>query len=173
MASSTGNVLLRAMAGIAATACLAGLLVWWNPTGLYLWFKSLHVIAVIAWMAGMLYLPRLFVYHCEAEPGSKQSETFKVMERRLLRAIINPAMVVTWIVGLWLAWDAGFFRSGWLHAKLALVLAMSAMHGFLSRWVRAFAADRNLHSQKFYRIINEVPTVLMILIVILVIVKPF
>ena len=140
---------------------------------MYEWVKALHILSIIAWMAGMLYLPRLFVYHADAVVGSDKSETFKVMERRLLRAIINPAMVVTWIVGLWLAWDAGFFRSGWLHAKLALVLAMSAMHGFLSRWVRAFAADRNLHSQKFYRIINEVPTVLMILIVILVIVKPF
>jgi protoporphyrinogen IX oxidase len=140
---------------------------------LYLWLKALHLIAVIAWMAGMLYLPRLFVYHCEAAPGSPQSETFKVMERRLLRLIINPAMIVTWIVGLWLAWDSGFYRSGWLQAKFVLVLAMSGVHGLLSRCVKDFAADRNRRSQKFYRIINEVPTVLMILIVILVIVKPF
>jgi putative membrane protein len=131
------------------------------------------VIAVIAWMAGMLYLPRLFVYHCEAEPGSKQSETFKVMERRLFRAIINPAMVVTWAVGAWLVWEGGFLHSHWMHVKLLLVLAMSGLHGFLSRWLRDFAADRNRHSQKFYRIINEVPTLLMIGIVILVIVKPF
>ena len=140
---------------------------------IYPWIKALHVIAVISWMAGMLYLPRLFVYHCVAEPGSKQSETFKVMERRLLLAIINPAMVATWVLGLWLAWDAGLYRSGWLHAKLMLVLAMSAAHGFFVRWVKDFAADRNVKSQKFYRIINEVPTVLMIGIVILVIVKPF
>lgn len=166
-------MVLRAVAGLVVVAGLAGLLVWWNPSGLYLWLKAVHVIAVIAWMAGMLYLPRLLVYHCEAEPGSKQSETFKTMERRLLRAIINPAMTVTWVVGLWLMWAGGFLASGWMHAKLLLVIAMSAMHGFLSRWVRAFAADRNLHSQKFYRIINEVPTVLMIGIVILVIVKPF
>ena len=139
----------------------------------YLILKSLHIVSIIAWMAGMLYLPRLFVYHCEAEPGSKQSETFKVMERRLLRAIINPAMIVSWVLGLWLMWAGGFLASGWMHAKLLLVLAMSAMHGFLSRWVRAFAADRNLHSQKFYRIINEIPTIIMIGIVILVIVKPF
>jgi putative membrane protein len=140
---------------------------------LYLWLKSLHIIAMIAWMAGMLYLPRLFVYHCEAEPGSAQSETFKVMERRLLKAIMLPAMIATWIFGLWLAWEAGFFRSGWLHAKLALVLAMSGVHGWLSRLSRDFANDQNRHTQKFYRYLNEVPTVLMILIVLLVVLKPF
>ncbi len=121
----------------------------------------------------MLYLPRLFVYHCEADPGSRQSETFKVMERRLLRAIINPAMVVTWGLGLWLAWDGGFLSSGWFHAKLALVVVLSGIHGLFSRWVRDFAVDQNQHSQQFFRIMNEVPTVLMIAIVILVVVKPF
>jgi len=164
---------LRAIVAIVIAAVLFGLLILWNPSKLALWLKAFHVIAVIAWMAGMLYLPRLFVYHCEAEVGSKQSETFKVMERRLLRAIINPAMIVTWVLGLWLAFDQGYFRSGWLHAKLVLVLALSAMHGLFSRWVRDFAADRNAHSQKFYRLMNEVPTLLMIVIVILVIVKPF
>jgi putative membrane protein len=139
----------------------------------YLWLKAIHVIAVIAWMAGMLYLPRLFVYHADTEIGSKQSETFKVMERRLLRAIINPAMAVTWVLGLWLAYDSGFYVSGWLQAKFALVLAMSGLHGFYSRWMKDFAADQNTHSAKFYRIMNEVPTVLMIVIVCLVIVKPF
>jgi putative membrane protein len=121
----------------------------------------------------MLYLPRLFVYHCEAEPGSAQSETFKVMERRLLRAIINPAMIATWALGLWLAWDAGFFSDAWLHAKVALVVALSGVHGFFVRCVRDFADDRNTRPQRFYRLINEVPTLLMILIVILVAVKPF
>src|SRR5436190_537140 len=116
---------LRAEIAIAITLALFGMLLLWNPGSLYLWLKALHVIAVIAWMAGMLYLPRLFVYHCEAEAGSKQSETFKVMERRLLRAIINPAMIVTWVVGLWLAIEGGFFRSGWLHAKIALVVILS------------------------------------------------
>jgi protoporphyrinogen IX oxidase len=140
---------------------------------MYEWLKAFHVIAVIAWMAGMLYLPRLFVYHCEAEPGSKQSETFKVMERRLLKAIINPAMVASWVLGVWLAWKGGWTTAGWFHAKLLLVLALSVLHGFLARWVRDFAADRNRHSQKFYSIINEVPTVLMIGIVILAVVKPF
>jgi putative membrane protein len=131
------------------------------------------VIAVISWMAGMLYLPRLFVYHCEAEIGSKQSETFKVMERRLLRAIMNPAMIVTWLAGLYLAWAGHWFSHPWLHAKLLLVVVLSGVHGFFARCVKDFAGDRNRRSQKFYRIINEVPTVLMIAIVILVIVKPF
>jgi protoporphyrinogen IX oxidase len=140
---------------------------------MYEWAKALHIIAVISWMAGMLYLPRLFVYHCDAEIGSKQSETFKVMERRLLKAIINPAMIATWVLGLYLAWSAGWFTSGWFHAKLLLVLLMSGVHGFLSARVRDFALDRNTRSAKFYKIINEVPTVLMILIVILVVVKPF
>jgi putative membrane protein len=140
---------------------------------MYEWIKALHVIAVIAWMAGMLYLPRLFVYHCEAPAGSPQSETFKLMERRLLRAIINPAMIATWLLGLWLVWDGGWYRAPWFHAKLALVLAMSAIHGLYARYVRDFSNDRNRRSQKFYRIINELPTVLMIGIVILVIVKPF
>ena len=137
------------------------------------WVKALHIIAVIAWMAGMLYLPRLFVYHCEVEAGSRQSETFKIMERRLLKVIINPAMIVTWLAGLYLAWAGHWFSAGWLHAKLVLVLVLSGVHGFFSRWVKDFAAGRNLRSQKFYRIINEVPTILMILIVILVVVKPF
>ena len=164
---------LRAEIAIAVTLALFGLLLLWNPSGLYLWLKAFHVIAAIAWMAGMLYLPRLFVYHCEAEAGSRQSETFKVMERRLLRAIINPAMVVTWVLGLWLAFEGGFIKAGWLHGKLLLVLILSGIHGFLSRAVRDFAADRNVRSQKFYRIINEIPAVLMVGIVILVIVKPF
>ena len=140
---------------------------------MYEWIKALHVIAVIAWMAGMLYLPRLFVYHCEAEIGSKQSETFKVMERRLLKGIINPAMIVTWLAGLYMVWAGHWYASGWFHVKFLLVLILSGVHGMLSRRVKEFAADRNTRSQKYYRIINEVPTVLMIGIVILVIVKPF
>ena len=140
---------------------------------LYDWLKAFHLIAVIAWMAGMLYLPRLFVYHCEAAPGSPQSETFKTMERRLLKAIINPAMVATWGLGLWLAWTGGWLTAGWLHAKLALVLILSGVHGLFARWVKDFAADRNRHSAAFYRVVNEVPTLLMVGIVILAIVKPF
>ena len=140
---------------------------------MYEWIKALHIIAVISWMAGMLYLPRLFVYHCEAEPGSKQSETFKVMERRLLKAIINPAMIVTWLAGLTLVWLGHWYTSPWFHAKFLLVLILSGVHGLFSRIVKDFAADRNQRPQKFFRIINEVPTLLMILIVILVVVKPF
>jgi len=140
---------------------------------MYLWLKALHIIAVIAWMAGLLYLPRLFVYHAVAAPGSPQSETFKVMERRLLKAIMGPAMGVTWILGVVLAIQGHWFASGWLHAKIALVVLMSIMHGLFGRWARDFAADRNQRSQKFYRIANEIPTVLMIAIVILVVVKPF
>ena len=137
------------------------------------WLKAFHLIAAIAWMAGMLYLPRLFVYHCEADPGSRQSETFKVMERRLLRFIINPAMIVTWLLGLWLVWQSGMYRAGWFEVKFALVLALSGVHGVFARCVKDFAADRNRRSQKYYRIINEVPTILMIGIVILAVVKPF
>jgi putative membrane protein len=139
----------------------------------YDWIKAAHVISAIAWMAGMLYLPRLFVYHCDAEPGSKQSETFKVMEWRLLKAIINPAMTAAWIFGLVLVWIGDWLTAPWMLTKFALVIAMSAIHGFLAGRVRDFAADRNTFSPRFYRVINEVPAVLMIGIVILVIVKPF
>ncbi|MFN4275966.1 MAG: protoporphyrinogen oxidase HemJ [Ferrovibrio sp.] len=140
---------------------------------LYDWLKALHVISVIAWMAGMLYLPRLYVYHCEATPGSKESETFKVMERRLLKAIINPAMGATWIFGVSIAWLGHHWDQPWFWVKVVLVLGMQGAHGGLARWQRDFAEDRNRHSQRFYRFINEVPTLLMIGIVILVIVKPF
>jgi putative membrane protein len=139
----------------------------------YLWLKALHVIAVIAWMAGMLYLPRLFVYHSESQKGSIQSETFKIMERRLLRAIINPAMIATFVLGLILVWQGGWLGAGWLHAKLALVVALLAVHGILAKQVRLFGGDRNTRPPRYFRILNEVPTVLMIAIVILVIVKPF
>jgi putative membrane protein len=138
----------------------------------YDWIKALHVIAVMAWMAGMLYLPRLFVYHADAKPGSALSETLKIMERRLLRAIINPAMFAAFLFGglMLVVQDWG---QHWLHVKLALVLAMGALHGLLARWRKDFAADRNTRPARFYRIANEAPTVLLIAIVILVVVKPF
>ncbi|MQP66691.1 protoporphyrinogen oxidase HemJ [Niveispirillum sp. SYP-B3756] len=144
-------------------------------TDYYLWIKALHVISVIAWMAAQLYLPRLFVYHCEAPAGSPQSETFKVMERRLLKAIMNPAMIATWIFGIgMIALNPDLLKGqGWLHAKLTLVLVLSGVHGVLSKYVRVFAKDANTKPQKFFRILNEVPTLLMIGIVILVIVRPF
>ena len=140
----------------------------------FLWIKAVHVISVIAWMAGMLYLPRLFVYHAEVlDPRSPQAETFKIMERRLLKAIINPAMALTWLTGLWLAWRHGFFSAGWLHAKIGLVLLLSAAHGYFAATVKRFARNENRRSARFYRYVNEIPTVLMVGIVILVIVKPF
>jgi putative membrane protein len=140
---------------------------------LYPWIKAAHILAVVAWMAGTLYLPRLFVYHTAAPPGSRESETFKVMERRLIQGIIAPAMTATWVLGLLLAWQGQWWPAGWLHAKLLLVVLMTGLHGFLSRCRRDFEADRNRRSQRFYRILNEVPTVLLVLIVILVVVKPF
>lgn len=138
------------------------------------WVKALHVIAVIAWMAGMLYLPRLFVYHARAEKGSIQSETFKIMERRLYRGITTPAMIATWVFGLWMVF-AGMvdWSSGWPYLKAAMVLGLSGFHGFLGRNLRNFASDSNTRSEKFFRAINEIPTLLMIVIVIAVIVKPF
>jgi protoporphyrinogen IX oxidase len=143
--------------------------------GLYLWIKALHVIAVISWMAGLLYLPRLFVYHCDAEPGSPASETFKVMERRLMAAIMTPAMVVSWVLGLGLITVLGLdvFRDGyWLSVKVALVIGLTVTHLLMIRHLRDFARDRNRHSQRYFRILNEVPTVLMIAIVVMVIVRP-
>ena len=136
------------------------------------WIKAFHVIAVIAWMAGMLYLPRLLVYHCEAPTGSAQSEMLKVMERRLLRIIVNPSMIAAWILGLTLAYLTGAYAEVWLQLKFVLVLAMSGLHGFFATTVKRFARDANTRPQRFYRIVNEVPMVLIIAIVILVVVKP-
>ena len=140
---------------------------------MYEWVKAVHVMAVIAWMAALLYLPRLMVYHVDAAVGSQQSETFKIMERRLLRGIMTPSMIASWVLGLYLAWAGFGFKGGWLHGKIALVLMLSGIHGYLAGRVRAFAEDRNDRTGRFYRIINEVPAVLMAAIVILVVVKPF
>lgn len=158
---------------IAALALFTALLFAVAGEGFYPWAKALHVIAVISWMAGMLYLPRLFVYHVDAEKGSVQSETFKVMERRLMRGIINPAMALSWAFGLWLAWRGFQFQGGWLHAKLLFVVLLSGVHGYLSAALRKFANDANDRSTRHWRIVNEIPTLLMVAIVILVIVKPF
>ncbi|MDA7946408.1 MAG: protoporphyrinogen oxidase HemJ [Hyphomicrobiaceae bacterium] len=142
----------------------------------YLFFKSLHVIAVIAWMVGLLYLPRLFVYHVDAKPGSEMSETFKVMERRLLKIIMTPAMLASWVIGLWLAFGeraVDMSADFWFHAKLTLVVVLSGFHMALAKWRKEFEADQNTRSARFYRFMNEVPTLLMIAIVLLVIMKPF
>lgn len=142
---------------------------------LYHWVKALHIIAMVAWMAGMLYLPRLFVYHTQVAVGSQASEMFKVMERRLLRLIINPAMIVTWIAGIWLAWYTHALdpvNGMWMHWKLTMLIFMQIVHALLARRRRQFANDRNTKSTKYYRILNEVPTLLLIIIVILVVVRP-
>ncbi len=143
---------------------------------LYLWIVAFHIISLIAWMAGMLYLPRLYVYHVGAIPGGEASEMLKIMERRLLRFIINPAMIATWGFGLWLVHIDGWAElkhAGWFHVKLTLLILMQVLHALFARWRRDFANDRNVHSAKFYRIMNEAPTVLLIVIVLLAVVKPF
>ena len=141
----------------------------------YPWLLALHIISIIAWMAGLLYLPRLYVYHCQQAPGSAASETFKVMERRLLRFIMNPAMIASFVFGALLLWWLGtsVWSMGWLHAKLTLVVLLTVVHGMMANWRGGFDEDANRHSERFYRIMNEVPTILMIAIVILVTVKPF
>lgn len=176
MAATRGEVLVRmkrAVIFLLGTAAVFAALLRLVGDDFYLWIKALHVIAVISWMAGMLYLPRLFVYHCGVAPGSEASEMLKVMERKLLRFIINPAMVVSWVAGLWIAVKIFGFQGGWLHAKLAMVLALSGAHGYLSKSVADFARDEGRRDHRFWRFMNEVPTLLMIVIVILVVVKPF
>ena len=141
----------------------------------YPWTKALHVISMVAWMAGMFYLPRLYVYHCDMQPGSRESERFKVMEYRLLKQIINPAMIATWIFGILLMLTPGAidWTSGWWHVKLTAVLLMSGFHGAMSKWRREFMEDRNKRSHRYYRFANEVPTLLLMVIVVMVIVRPF
>ena len=164
---------LRAAIALVLFALLAVLLVLYPPDNLYLWLKALHIIAVISWMAGLLYLPRLFVYHTDAPAGSAQSEIFKVMEQRLYRVIMRPAMGLTWLLGLYLAWSVYGFQGGWLHAKLALVVLLTGVDHHYGRAVKAFAEDRNTRTGRQWRLWNEAPALLMILIVILVVVKPF
>ena len=145
-----------------------------TAAGLYPWIKAFHVVAVIAWLAGLLYLPRLFVYHAEAGAGSPTAVTFETMERRLLKAIMNPAMIATWVLGLSLLFlEPGWMSNGWLHVKLTCVIGLTIAHHMLARWQKDFAQGNNRRSARFYRVANEVPTVLMVVIVIMVIVKPF
>jgi putative membrane protein len=141
---------------------------------LYLWIKALHVIAVIAWMAGMFYLPRLFVYHAKAPAGSRESETFKVMEVKLMRIIMMPAATMTWLFGAaMLALNPGLLDQAWLMVKLVFVIGLTVMHFTMVGWRKAFAQDRNVHSEKFFRMMNEVPTLALMVIVVMVIVRPF
>ena len=172
-ATDQASPAIRAGIALAVTSLFAAGAMLVFGQAAYDWIKAVHVMAIIAWMAGMLYLPRLFVYHAEARPGSELSETLKIMERRLLRIIVNPAMVLSWVLGLWLAWQAGWFAAHWFHVKFLLVLALSGVHGHLSKAVRLFAEDKNQRSQRYWRIMNEVPALLMVLIVVLVVVKPF
>jgi protoporphyrinogen IX oxidase len=173
MNSQNGNPAVRAGIALVLTVVVIAAAALVFGARAYLWLKAVHVMAIISWMAGLLYLPRLFVYHCDAEKGSKQSETFKVMERRLLRIIMTPAMALAWVLGLWLAWSGGHFTAPWFWAKLALVVALSAVHGYFAGAVRRFGEDCNDEPQRHWRIWNEAPAVLMILIIILVVVKPF
>lgn len=143
--------------------------------GAYLWIKALHIVAVISWMAGMLYLPRLFVYHAEAAPLSEMDKTLQIMERRLLRGIVNPAMIATLVLGILLMLDRGpaIWSEGWWHVKVLLLVGMFGLHGFLARWRRLFAEGRNPHTARFYRWANEAPAVLMVAIVLMAVAKPF
>lgn len=164
----------RAGMAIAVTVVATVLaMVLLGAQGAYDWVKAVHVIAVMSWMAGMLYLPRLFVYHAEIGPGTPQAETFKVMERRLLSIIMTPAMLISWVLGLWLAWQGAAFAAPWFLLKLACVVAMTGAHGYLAASVKRFERDESPHGGRHWRIVNEVPTLLMVAIVILVIVKPF
>lgn len=163
----------RAFVAVGLFVALLACLFLFQPDDLYLWIKALHIIAVMSWMAALLYMPRLFIYHTDAAPGSEQSETFKMMEKRLLKVIMNPAMMISWGLGLYLAWAVHGFQGGWLHAKLLFVFLLTGVHGMFGRAVRAFERDENTRSARYWRLMNEVPTLLMILIVVMAVVKPF
>lgn len=162
----------RAAMALVAAALIALAVFVLQPADLYLWAKALHVIAVISWMAGLLYMPRLFIYHFDSEPGSAQSETFKVMEKRLHGVIMVPAMAATWLLGLYLAWEGFGFQGNWLYIKIAAVVGLSGVHDYYGRAMKEFGRDERKRSPRHWRLMNEVPTILMILIVIMVIVKP-
>jgi putative membrane protein len=172
--SGTGaTVALRASVALILTVAAFVVAAVYAPDGAFLWVKSLHVVAVISWMAGLLYLPRLFVNHVGLAVGSPESELLKGMERRLVSIIMTPAMVLSWIAGLWLGWVGFRFGGGWLHGKILAVVLLTIAHLYLMRSVRQFANDANRHSGRFWRMANEIPAVLMIVIVVLVVVKPF
>lgn len=164
---------LKAYLTIAVVVVMTGLAWWFQPTWLYEWLKVLHLVAVISWMVGMFYLPRLFVYHADAAPGGEPAATFVIMEKRLIKVIMNPAMMVSWVVGLWLAWNGFGFSGVWLWIKIAAVMGLTAFHVFLSRSARRFSRGENTMTARQWRMANEIPTVLMILAIIMVIIKPF
>lgn len=163
----------RAAVGLIVFLLIGTGLAMLDETSRYLWIKALHVIAVISWMAGLLYMPRLFIYHCDADPGSVQAATFAVMEKRLFRIIMTPAMILSWIFGLYIAWQGYGFVAGWLHAKLLAVFGLTVAHIYFGRAVGSFEKGNYIGNGRFWRIMNEVPTILMIVIVVLVVVKPF
>ena len=161
-------------AGIAlAVFVAAAVAVYALSDDAYLWFKALHIMAVIAWMAGLFYLPRLFIYHYDKAPGSESSETFKVMEGRLYRFIMNPSMMIAWVFGLFIAWQGLWFGAGWLHVKLLAVIVLTVTHVYYGRAVRAFARDERPLTTRHWRLLNEVPALLMIVIVLMAVLKPF
>lgn len=173
-AAPAGNrAWLRAAIALGVFVALIGAIGLADPDNLYLWIKSFHVIAIIAWMAGLLYLPRLFIYHFDTKPGSEASELFKTMERRLYRIIMTPAMMIAWVLGLYLAWEGFAFQGGWLHVKIFSVVLLTAAHVHFGRAQKRFAADERPGSQRNWRILNEVPALLMMLIVVMVVLKPF
>ncbi len=163
----------RAAVALCFFAVIGLAIMFAGPDVAYPWIKALHVISIISWMAGMLYLPRLFIYHSDCKPDSEQARTFAIMERRLVTVIMNPAMIVSWVLGLYLAWSVFGFQGGWLHAKLAAVVALSGVHGYFAKAARLFGEGRYVKTPRFWRMMNEAPTLLMIAIVILVVVKPF
>jgi len=171
--ASGSKAWVRAGTALSVFVIIIALIVILDPDNLFLWIKAFHVIAVISWMAGLLYLPRLFIYHFETKPGSESSELFKVMERRLLKIIMGPAMMLAWALGLYLAWDVFRFQGGWLHVKLLCVVLLTGVHVYYSRAHEAFIRDERPKSQRHWRIMNEVPAVLMIVIVLMVVLKPF
>ncbi|AKI02906.1 TIGR00701 family protein [Hoeflea sp. IMCC20628] len=163
----------KAYLSISIVVALAGAAWWFDPDWLYGWIKVLHVVAVISWMVGLFYLPRLFVYHADAATGSEPAVTFEVMEQRLVKVIMTPAMMVSWVTGLWLAWSGFGFLGIWLWVKLAAVVGLTVFHVLLSRSARRFAKGENAWTARQWRMANEIPTVLMIVVVIMVIIKPF
>lgn len=164
---------IRAATALLFFGGIALAIVVFGSDAAYPWIKALHVIAVISWMAGMLYMPRLFIYHSDCNPDSNQARTFAVMEQRLMTVIMNPAMVISWILGLYIAWTVFGFQGGWLHAKLAAVVALTGVHGFFLSAVKSFGRGDYVRTPRFWRMMNELPTLLMIVIVVLVVVKPF